>query len=136
MNIGGWDPTGRDFTKLSWVKAPAAAGDRLLKLGCCMSAFSVGQMVRLWMRDPGDGSLMSELHNGRAQVPDQFKGALGALGVGGWCLGVLFSEEGGGRAGVCMCMRACLCLVGGPWARGLVGGLARWIQPCRLEMAA
>jgi hypothetical protein len=75
MNIGGWDPTGRDFSKLSWVSAPAAQGDRILKIGCCASSLAVGQMVRLWMRDPGDGSLMSELHGGLADIAPEFKGA-------------------------------------------------------------
>ncbi|KIZ02518.1 cellulosome enzyme, dockerin type I [Monoraphidium neglectum] len=74
MNIGGWDPTGRDFSKLSWVSAPAAQGDRILKIGCCASSLAVGQMVRLWMRDPGDGSLMSELHGGLADIAPEFKG--------------------------------------------------------------
>jgi hypothetical protein len=25
INIGGWDPTGRDFTKLNWIKAVRCA---------------------------------------------------------------------------------------------------------------
>lgn len=74
MNIGGWDPTGRDFTRIAPVSAPAAQGDRVLRVGCCLDQIAVGQMVRLLMADPGDGSLMSELHGNRVTVAPEFKG--------------------------------------------------------------
>ncbi|GBF90605.1 hypothetical protein Rsub_03177 [Raphidocelis subcapitata] len=74
INIGGWDPTGRSFSKITWVKLPAAAGDRVLRLGCCMDKLAVGQMVRLWMSDPGDGSLMAELHGNKTSVAPEFFG--------------------------------------------------------------
>ena len=35
---------------------------------------AVGQMVRLWMSDPGDGSLMGELHGNRVAVAPEFYG--------------------------------------------------------------
>lgn len=83
INIGGWDPTGRNFSRIAPVSAPAGQGERLLRLGCCMDKVTVGQMVRLWMSDPGDGSLMAELHGHRAAVADEFYGA-GGGGWGGW----------------------------------------------------
>lgn len=75
INVGGWDPTGRDFSRIAPVSAPAPQGERVLHLGCCTGSIAIGQIVRLWMSDPGDGSLWSELHGGRAPVPRVFYGA-------------------------------------------------------------
>jgi len=47
----------------------AEAGDRLLRLSCCADSLQLGEMVRLLMSDPGDGSLMAELHDNKAPVP-------------------------------------------------------------------
>ena len=43
-------------------------------MSCCTAAMAVGQMVRLWMSDPGDGSLMGELHGNRVAVAPEFYG--------------------------------------------------------------
>ncbi|KAI8466265.1 MAG: hypothetical protein J3K34DRAFT_460951 [Monoraphidium minutum] len=75
LNIGGWDPTGRDFTRITPVNEAAKQGERVLKFSCCSNDMAVGQMVRLWMSDPGDGSLMSELHGGAVtEIADKLKG--------------------------------------------------------------
>ncbi|WIA28982.1 hypothetical protein OEZ86_011499 [Tetradesmus obliquus] len=73
INIGGWDPTGRDFTKLTWVTANASRGDRVLRVANS-SAISVGQWYRVLQKDPGDGSLMWELNGGAFPVVEAQKG--------------------------------------------------------------
>jgi hypothetical protein len=55
-------------------------------------------MVRLWMSDPGDGSLMAELHGNRVPIAPEFLGAAGCRGVGGPVVGQGEQKPAGGRA--------------------------------------
>jgi hypothetical protein len=47
----------------------AEAGDRTLHVACCADGLQAGEMVRLLMSDPGDGSLMGELHANAEPIP-------------------------------------------------------------------
>ena len=61
INIGGWDPNGRDYTRLTSVRKDARQGERVLQVGNAADV-DVGSWVRVWMRDPGDGGLMRYLN--------------------------------------------------------------------------
>jgi hypothetical protein len=52
----------------------AEQGSRTLQVSCCVSRLEPGRLVRLLMSDPGDGSLIAELNNGLAPVPERQKG--------------------------------------------------------------
>lgn len=73
INFGGWDPTGRTFTKLTWVKKDAQLGTRRLYVADT-SAIAVGGYVRVLQKDPGDGSLMLYLNGGTLPIPPALRG--------------------------------------------------------------
>ncbi|KIY99225.1 hypothetical protein MNEG_8737, partial [Monoraphidium neglectum] len=79
ININGWDPTGRSFTRITRVTEAAPQGARVVYVEST-KGISVGQLVRLWMSDPGDSSLLAELHGGgRAPTSPVFAGTKDAV---------------------------------------------------------
>ena len=96
INIGGWDPNGREYTRLTYVRKDAQQGERVLQVGSA-AGVEVGSWVRLWMRDPGDGSLMRYLN------PHMDNGA--ALKGACVCVCVLCAA--------CTCLRARVVVGGG-----------------------
>ncbi|GBF97581.1 hypothetical protein Rsub_10717 [Raphidocelis subcapitata] len=76
INIKGWDPISSPSleTRIANVSEDAEAGSTRLALSCRADTLAAGQMVRLVMRDPGDGSLAAELQNGALPASDALKG--------------------------------------------------------------
>eukprot|EP00879_Flechtneria_rotunda_P032519 GHRR01035736.1.p1 GENE.GHRR01035736.1~~GHRR01035736.1.p1 ORF type:complete len:835 (+),score=148.35 GHRR01035736.1:180-2684(+) len=73
INIGGWDPTGRDFTKITWITQNCVKGERILKVASTAS-ITVGQWYRVFQKDPGDGSLMFALNGDAYPIVNAQKG--------------------------------------------------------------